>query len=252
MVFHQYAQYYDVFYKDKEYKREILYLRALFRKYGKTKIKTILDLGCGTGGHMIPLLQNGFLVMGVDISAQMLKVARSKLNRAALKADLKRGSLQTFRLHKKFDAVLCLFSVINYAAAQGDIVPTLRNITRHLKKQSLFIFDFWNASAVVDYYRPRKSANFRKNGMDIERQSVTKVYPSQKRCEVNYSCILRQDGRVIRHDKEKHVLRYFSPEEMTDCLRKAGLKVVDMHPFLHFGGKIRRNSWDLTAVAQKA
>ena len=88
--------------------------------------------------------------------------------------------------------------------------------------------------------------------MDLERQSVTRVYPSQNRCEVDYTCTLRQDGRVIRRDKEKHVLRYFSLEEMTDCLREAGLKVVDMHPFLNFGGKIRKDSWDVTVVARKA
>ena len=88
--------------------------------------------------------------------------------------------------------------------------------------------------------------------MEIERSSATTLYPSQKRCEVDYTCTLKQNGRVVRQDEEKHVLRYFSLEEMTDYLNKAGLKIIDMHPFLNFGGKIRKNSWDVTAVARKA
>lgn len=252
MIFNQYAQYYDIFYKNKSYGKEILYLERLFKKYRKAKVHTLLDVGCGTANHMIPLIEKGYSVTGVDASSQMLRIARKKLDEGGLKADLVNASSRAFIINRKFDVIVCLFSVINYAAANNDIMMVLRNICAHMKEDSLFIFDFWNASAVVDHYRPRKSTHFRKNGMDLERQSATKVYPSQKRCEVNYTCTLRRDGRVIRRDKEKHVLRYFSQEEMMDCLRKAGLKVVDMHPFLNPGGKIRNNSWDVTAVARKA
>ena len=252
MIFNQYAHYYDIFYKNKGYKKEILYLEQLFKKYRKAKIRTILDVGCGTANHMIPLIESGYSVTGVDASSQMLKIAREKLNRAGFNADFIQDNSQTFTINRKFDAVICLFSVINYAAANGDILRTLKNICAHMKRTSLFIFDFWNASAVVDYYKPRKKNRFQKNGMEIERSSATTLYPSQKRCEVDYTCTLRQNGRVLRRDKEKHVLRYFSPEEMMDYLNRAGFKVVDMHPFLNFGGTIRKNSWDVTAVARKA
>ncbi len=252
MIFNQYAQYYDIFYKNKSYKKEILYLERLFKKYRKAKTGTILDVGCGTANHMIPLIKNGYSVTGVDASSQMLKIAREKLDRGGFKADLIKDSSQAFTINRKFDAIVCLFSVINYAAANGDILRTLKNICAHMGRTSIFIFDFWNASAVVDYYRPRERTHFRKNGMDLERQSVTKVYPSQKRSEANYTSPLKQDGRVIRRDKEKHVLKYFSLEEIADCLGRAGLKVVDMHQSLNFAGKIRKDSWDVTAVARKA
>lgn len=252
MIFNQYARHYDIFYKNKSYKKEILYLERLFRKYRKAKTRTILDVGCGTANHMIPLIENGYSVTGVDASSQMLKIAREKLDREGFKADLVKNSSQAFTINRKFDVIVCLFSVINYAAANNDIMRVLKNICAHMKEDSLFIFDFWNANAVTGHYKPRKRNIFHKNGMDVERCSATKIYPSQKRCEVNYTCTLRQNGRVIRRDKEKHVLRYFSPKEMTDCLSKAGFKIVDMHPFLNLAGKIRKDSWDVTAVARKA
>lgn len=252
MIFNRYARYYDIFYQDKRYKKEVLYLEQLFKKYRRAKTKTILDVGCGTANHMIPLMENGYSVTGVDASESMLKIAVEKLTRAGFQADLVQGSSQTVAIGRTFDAVICLFSVINYAAANGDILSTLKNIRAHMGKTSIFIFDFWNAEAVAAYYRPRKAVRFHKNGMDIERQSRTKIYPSSRRCEVNYTCILRQGRRVIRRDQEKHVLKYFSLEEMVDALNAASLKVLDMHPFLNFGGKIRKNTWDVTAVATKA
>ena len=78
-------------------------------------------MGCGTANHMIPLIKNGYSVTGVDASSQMLKIAREKLDRGGFKADLIKDSSQAFTINRKFDAIVCLFSVINYAAA-NDIL----------------------------------------------------------------------------------------------------------------------------------
>ena len=78
-----------------------------------------------------------------------------------------------------------------------------------MKEGSLFIFDFWNAHAVVGHYKPGKRNIFTKTELMLSGVQPQRFIPP-KRCEVNYTCTLRQDGRVIRRDKEKHVLRYFS------------------------------------------
>jgi len=127
----------------------------------------------------------------------------------------------------------------------------LENITKHMKKTSLFIFDFWNESAVNGYYSPEKRNIFRVNGKVLERSSTTKIYPSKRLCEVRYTCSLKQDRRLVRHDQEKHVLRYFAIDEMAGYLEAAGLKAIDIHPFLNVDGKIKKNTWDVTMVAKK-
>ena len=251
MVFGSYAQYYDTIYKKKSYKKECVYLEGLFRKYLQGKVKTILDLGCGTANHMIPFIEKGYKLTGIDASSQMLKLAAQKLDRLSLKAELSREKLQLFRLDCKFDAVLCLFSVIDYITRRKDLLSALENIVGHMKKNSLFIFDFWNESAVEGYYSPRKTSLFKVDGKVFERSSITKIYPVKRICEVSYKCSLRQSGRLVRQDCEKHVLRYFSVDEMRDYLKTAGLKVVDVHPFLSPHGQVRKNTWDVTVVAQR-
>ena len=201
---------------------------------------------------MIPLIKKGYKVTGVDSSSRMLKVAAQKLKDLDLKAELVNSKLQLLKLNRKFDSIMCLFSVMDYIIQKKDIKLTFKNIARHMRKKSLFIFDFWNENAVVGYYSPKKENCFKLNGKMLKRSSTTKIYPSKRLCEVNYTCTITHDGRVTRIDKEKHTLRYFAINEMQDYLESAGFKVVDVHPFLNIGGKIKKNTWDVAMVARKA
>jgi len=251
MAFARYAQYYDTIYKKKDYKKECTYLEQLFSRYSQNTVKTVLDLGCGTANHMIPLIEKGYKMTGIDASVQMLKIASQKLDHSNLKADLHRAKLQSFQLNRKFDATLCLFSVIDYVTSKKELVSVLKNIAKHMTKTSLFIFDFWNESAVNGYYSPERRNIFRINGKVLERSSTTKIYPSKRLCEVKYTCSLTQNGRLTRRDQERHVLRYFGIDEMQDYLKKAGLKAIDIHPFMNMNGKIKKNTWDVTMVSKK-
>ena len=67
-VFDRYAQYYDLFYREKDYRGEVDYVDALIKRYATNDARTILDLGCGTGGHAVLLAQKGYHVTGVDRS----------------------------------------------------------------------------------------------------------------------------------------------------------------------------------------
>lgn len=251
MVFDGYAQYYDVIYRRKNYKKECVYLEKLFKKHAPRRVKTVLDLGCGTANHMVPFLEKGYKMTGVDASGQMLKLASQKLDKLNLRAELLKGKLQSFQLDHKFDTVICLFSVIDYITQKKALSLMLENVARHMKKTSLFIFDFWNESAVSGYYSPRKTNLFEFDGKTLERSSVTQVNSLKRLCEVNYTCSVRQNGKLLERNQEKHVLRYFSIDEMREHLKSVGLRAIDTHPFLNAQGKIKKNTWDVTMVAQK-
>lgn len=251
MVFEDYAQEYDIFYKNKNYRQECRYLEKIFRVCSSSKPKTILDLGCGTGNYLIPLLKTGYQVTGLDSSPKMLRFCRDKIDRHGLKAALYKGKLQSFRLNKKFDAVICMFSVIDYVTKIAEVKRTLKNVFNHLKSGGLFIFDFWQESAVRDFYTASKKRTFTHNGRSIERQSKTRLFPSQKICKVYYTCRVKQGKKLLKKYEEAHTLRYFSVEEMKSYLWETGFQVKDVHPFFHLKGIIRKNTWDVTMVAQK-
>ena len=77
-VFGDYAQFYDSLYQEKDYDIECDFLEKIFTHYAQSPIVSILDLGCGTGGHAIPMAHRGYQVTGVDLSKEMLAQARQK------------------------------------------------------------------------------------------------------------------------------------------------------------------------------
>ena len=73
-VFHEYSQYYDLLYQDKDYQSETQFLNSLLKSYGVVQGK-ILELGCGTGKHAIFLASLGYEILGIDISHEMIELA---------------------------------------------------------------------------------------------------------------------------------------------------------------------------------
>lgn len=74
--FKNYARYYDLLYKDKDYGKECKYIINKINKWrGICQVKTILELGCGTGKHAKLIQGSGYSIYGIDLSANMIKLA---------------------------------------------------------------------------------------------------------------------------------------------------------------------------------
>jgi 2-polyprenyl-3-methyl-5-hydroxy-6-metoxy-1,4-benzoquinol methylase len=148
-IFKSYAKYYDIIYADKDYGKECDFLEEIFKKYLKSKPKTILDCGSGTGGHAILLAKRGYEVTGIDLSEEMINIAKEKASKNNVNVDFHVMNLCNLRLNKKFDACISMFNVIGYITNNNDLLNALSNIREHLKKGALFIFDFWYGPAVL-------------------------------------------------------------------------------------------------------
>ena len=86
----EYAGTYDALYKDKDYLEECGLIDRLLKTYGDRPVRNILDLGCGTGNHALPLAQQGYEIVGVDRSNTMLDRARKKAADQQLDANMDR------------------------------------------------------------------------------------------------------------------------------------------------------------------
>ena len=115
--------------------------------------KIILDAGCGTGGHAIPLARRGYKVTCLDASEAMLTKAKQKSEQARLHLDFGMMDLRQICLSGQFDAAIAMFDVMDYFTTDEDLQKVLRNIRGVLKSSALFTFDFWNGLAVPRMFR---------------------------------------------------------------------------------------------------
>ena len=55
-----YANVYDALYHDKDYSAECDMIEGILKRYGESPVRSILDLGCGTGNHAVPFAERGY------------------------------------------------------------------------------------------------------------------------------------------------------------------------------------------------
>src|SRR5215831_11381251 len=100
-------KYYDAIYGaiGKNYLAEANKTHTFIQKYKRTNGNSLLDVACGTGAHAGPLSKY-YQVEGLDLDADMLKVARKKYP----KLRFHQGDMVNFDLGRRFDVITCLFS----------------------------------------------------------------------------------------------------------------------------------------------
>ncbi|MFX0095488.1 MAG: class I SAM-dependent methyltransferase, partial [Candidatus Hodarchaeota archaeon] len=86
-TYHKSAQYYDLLYQWKNYEKEVNDFLHLSKETLGRPLTSLLDLGCGTGNHVIHFARKGISVVGVDLSEEELEIARKKTAKEGLTID---------------------------------------------------------------------------------------------------------------------------------------------------------------------
>lgn len=117
---------------------DISYYVELARQVGGK----VLDLGCGTGRILLPLLRAGIRASGLDNSAQMLEIARRKITGAGYEAELVLGDIRNFQLQDQYELILLPYYTMIYMLSDVERLNVLRSVHSHLKPGGVFAFDF--------------------------------------------------------------------------------------------------------------
>ncbi|MDK9699989.1 MAG: class I SAM-dependent methyltransferase [bacterium] len=100
----------------------------------------VLDLGCGTGGHMAALLERGYKVHGIDLSEKLIQVAKEKLsswNPPLEVGDIVDGVPKNW---KKFSVQLCLGNTLSHLSAQ-QAITFAQNSYQRAKEDGILIIE---------------------------------------------------------------------------------------------------------------
>ena len=128
-----FGEFYDAVMGDRAQATE--QLRNLIRT-ANPKARNVLELGCGTGS-VLRQLSKHYDVWGLDLSKQMLSIARKKVPPPRLS----RQNMVNFRLRQRFDVICCVFDSLNHVASFTQWKHLFNNVHRHLADEGVFIFD---------------------------------------------------------------------------------------------------------------
>ena len=219
-IFNDYARYYDLLYKDKDYVVEASYVDGLIKKY-HSQAKSILNLGCGTGRHDSYFQEMGYSVCGVDLSEMMLIEARKRAIPGKL--EFFNGDARSIDLHQKFDVVMALFHVMSYQTMDDDVLAVLETAKRHLAPGGIFLFDFWHGQGVLNDPPVVRVKRLEDETIKVIRIAEPDHLESQHVVKVNYQILIcDKNSRRWNELCETHSMRYFFLHELERYLLKAG------------------------------
>lgn len=246
-----YSDTYDLIYGEKDYEGECRLAERLFQLYGDHPVRNVLDLGCGTGGHAHLLAQRGYRVVGVDRSKAMLAHAEKKASAFGdERLQFRQGDIRSVELEERFDAVLMMFAVLGYQAANEDVLSALKTARRHLLIGGLLLFDVWYGPAVL-YERPGERVKVTKTGAgQILRAAHGELDTRRHLCHVRYRVWRLEAGRSTVHTEELHTMRYFFPLELEFFLQCAGFTMLRMGAFPEFDRDPDETTWNIMCAAK--
>lgn len=254
-TFSQYAAYYDILYQDKDYTKEALFISKLIKEElaKKNSDVRVLDVACGTGRHVIELSQLGYNVAGSDQSKEMIEKAMKESEMRKLDIEYYNESFQSLgKIGKKYDVILSMFSAINYITNYKDLSITFKNINYLLLDDGIFVFDFWNGNAVIDSFSPVRVKRVKKDSNEIIRISETTIDRISQLATVKFHFMVIDNYGVIKEFDEKHLIRYFFLQEMSDLLQANNFEVVARCPFMDIKRDVTATDWNITYVVRKA
>ncbi|HTQ02017.1 MAG TPA: class I SAM-dependent methyltransferase [Casimicrobiaceae bacterium] len=188
---------------------------------------SVLELGCGNGRILLPLLAQGLDAYGVDASAPMLAELARKARAKALPLRAARADARRLPLRPGFAAILCPYSLVTYMTARADLTALLAGARSLLAPRGVLVVDAFVPQPVVatgefspDYRRPFGAL------MLARSKRIAPQVDGTNRIERRYE-LIASGGRVVETIEAAETIRPYSPAELRDAVAGAGLAVVD-------------------------
>lgn len=249
-VFADYARYYDLLYRDKDYVGEADYIATLLHRFHPEGVK-LVELGSGTGKHAALLTEKHYSVHGIELSQEMLSQAEELTGQHKGLA-FSQGDIRSARLNSKFDAAISLFHVMSYQTTNSDLVDAFRTARAHLDLGGIFIFDCWYGPSVLTERPAVRVKRVSDDSIEITRLVEPVLHPNLNLVEVNYQVFVRDKATdSVSEIHETHRMRYLFQPEIEMHLGQAGFNLLHTEEWMT-GKPIGCDTWGACFIAQVA
>lgn len=179
----------------------------------------VLDLCCGTGRHIVALAKRGCNVVGMDVSKNLLAIAKLRMTRAKVRLPLVRADMRFFPFRDGvFATIVNMFTSFGYLPSESEDALSLLEINRTLKGKGKFLLDLANRDHIIKGFRERDWAEFTPFYL-LENRSLD--FRASK-LSSQWTLIEKKTGRI---KSIQHNVRLFTYARVEQLLNEAGLAI---------------------------
>lgn len=224
--YRDFAFVYDELMNEVDYESWINYIEEII-KNENVRVKNILELGCGTGNITIPLAKKGYDIAGIDISEEMLIVAREKSQKEGIELVLLNQDIVDldFDLYD-LDCVLCACDGFNYILNDDDIKSVFNKVYTLLKEKGIFIFD------ISSYYK--LSSILGDNVYGENREDIAYLWQNyfddeDNIVQMDLAFFIKENDDKFSRFEETHYQRAYKNDEILNMLNSCGFKNIKLY-----------------------
>jgi 2-polyprenyl-3-methyl-5-hydroxy-6-metoxy-1,4-benzoquinol methylase len=216
------AKYYEIAFSFIDAKKQGELFEQFAKKYSKIKVKTILDLGCGTALQLREMAKRGYKVIGLDASSQMLKYLNQKALSEGLKIETIKANMNKFNLKQQVDFVYIMMGSIIYVGNNNSFLSHLNSVSDSLKSGGLYLIENIPMNWADPKFLKAQTWTMKKNGIKIKttykltaKDTYRQIVSQDFVLDVDDSGVKR---KYIDHDE----LKIIFPEELKLLVEKSG------------------------------
>ncbi|GIP34475.1 class I SAM-dependent methyltransferase [Paenibacillus sp. J2TS4] len=212
-------------------------------EYYQDKLKhckgRILEAMAGSGRVLIPLLESGLAIDGVDYSPEMLFSCRQRCEERGLQANLYQSNLQELSLPYQYEAIFIPAGSFLLIENRQESIQALRKLYEHLQPGGRLMLDLFLPDANFETGRFEGISTFHFPNGDLitmeEKQVEADLFNQYKVSYLKYE--KWRDGKLIQTELQRFALRWYGVEEFKLVLESVGFSDVTVSAdFVH--GKV--------------
>lgn len=219
-----FAEVYDRLMSDVDYRKRSSYLLKLFEKHDK-RPSLLLDVACGTGGFSNEFAKRSIEVIGVDMSEEMLSVARENSAEKGTDVLFLCQKAEELDLYGTVDGAVCCLDSLNHITDYKKLCAAIERVTLFLETGRLFIFDV-NTVFKHKYILSDNTFIIEQNGVYCVWRNET----DQKTLVTDITLdFFIEDGEYYKRSAEELSERAYTPDELQNAIEAAGLETVAVY-----------------------
>ena len=185
----------------------------------------VVELGCGTGSFSQVLRSRGYDIIGIDMSPEMLDLARKKSVEAGMDIMYIEQDMRELDLYCTAGTIVSVCDSINYILEDEELVETFRLVNSFLYPGGVFIFDF---NTLHKYRDVIGDATIAENRVDCSFIWENYFHEDGHINEYDLTIFARtgEEGDIFRRSVETHYQRGYELDEMIGFVKKAGLEFI--------------------------
>jgi cyclopropane fatty-acyl-phospholipid synthase-like methyltransferase len=225
MSYEQFAYLYDELMVDAPYDKWVTFVSERLKEY-QIKGNTLLDLACGTGELSIRFAKAGFTVTGVDLSSDMLAVARCKADDQGLAIPLYEQDMAELEGLEGFQIIGIFCDSLNYLLSEEKVQNTFTRAFENLHQDGILFFDVHSVYKINELFS-NQTFTLCDEHIAYIWNSFPGEYPDSVEHELSFFVQDPKDGKYNRID-EFHEQRTFLIEQYSSWLEEAGFEILEI------------------------